>query len=397
VLAASGRAWRVGLADVLFLLFLVWVVSYLPRGDLSLTARVAGVRMLAIPLLLYFLGRFLPGAAAPRAVLLIGLATAVLVALWGWFEILAVDVHALAALQAASATAKGQAIPELASNLAGAFYTIFTSTFTGDVIWVRRMISTYLEALSLGHALILPLTFLFYVLVAARPPLLRPRWLVAALLVFIGLTQAMAISRGALLASIIAAGLITLTMRRARLPALALLGLVLVAALIVPTSRNFIISTLRMEDPSSIAHASALRSGWAVAVSQPLGFGLGHGGYVGIQFSGGGTEGTGESFYFAMISQVGVVGAFLFVAGTLRLLWGLWQVGRSTPNAWLRTAAIVTAAALAGYSFSAIFSEAAFGMLASGAVWLLAGLVVQAGYAERRARLARLTPPEGTP
>jgi apolipoprotein N-acyltransferase len=110
-----------------------------------------------------------------------------------------------------------------------------------------------------------------------------------------------------------------------------------------------------------------------------MGLGLGQGGYVRDYFSGGAAEGTGESFFFAMASQVGVIGVALFICALTAILMSLWRVWRKANSIWLKVSALVTLGALLGYSVSAIASEGAFGLLSSGSVWIMSGLVIQIG------------------
>jgi uncharacterized membrane protein YoaK (UPF0700 family) len=80
-----------------------------------------------------------------------------------------------------------------------------------------------------------------------------------------------------------------------------------------------------------------------------------------------------------MISQVGVIGSALFVLGLLAILFSLRRVWRKTDLVWLKASALVALGALLGYGVSAIESESAFGLLSSGAMWFMCGLVVQIG------------------
>ena len=383
LLLATGRVRRPGYTEIMFLLYLLWVVSYLPRGDFPWAARIVGLRALLLPLLLFFIGRFVPAPAGGlRTFLMVVLAVSVIVACVGWLEWLLVDAHAMAALQTANSLAKGQRLASPNPDLPGAFYSVFDVAGTPNPVWVRRMIGTYLEALSLGHALILPIIFLFYALTSGGRPLLRPRWLVAVLLILLVAAQLAAISRGAILASALGCGLVALAMPGTRWRALLVLAVAVLAVFLLPAARQFGGNTLAGQDPSGAAHVSQLSYGLQVALQHPLGFGLGQAGYANGQFALGEGEGAGESYYFSMTSQVGLIGLLLFGLGLLGVLYGLWRVARRSPSAWLSAAALVCAAALVGYSFSAIFSEAAFGLLPSGALWILAGLVLQLGLPE---------------
>jgi hypothetical protein len=393
LLVVAGKVRRWGSMEVWFALFVGWVLLHLPFGDLPLVAQVAGIRMLVIPILMYYLGRFLPvPSGGLRQFWGLLLLICVVVIVLGWGEYFSLSDDQLAQLQHASFQAKGQALPgaEMFGAAEGWFYTAVGSAFTGDTIWVRRMISTYLEPLALGHSLILPMVFLFYNLVEPRSALLRPRLAAGLLLIAVGLSQVMALSRGAIVGTFIGWGMIILVSRRLRWRSILVVAAVVVAALTVPSVRGFVLNTLNREDPSTISHVKQLELGLQLLVEKPLGLGLGQGGYVGQVYARGLAEGAAESFYFSTVSQVGAVGVALFGLGLLALLVNLRRCFRQAQSQWLKVSALVAFGALAGYSVSAIFSEAAFGMLASAAVWFLAGVVIQ--LRDRESRLGRPVP-----
>jgi hypothetical protein len=384
LLGGAFRRWRK--TELLLLCFVAWVFLYLPVGSLGLTARLAGARMLLWPLLMYLIGRSIP--IPPNGLRRMWNALVVVflvVALAGFFEVLFVPTAQLADLQAATYQAKGLEINATVAGLEGSFYSAIGSRFgAGDLIWFRRMVSTYLEPLALGHALVLPIVFLFYAFAGPRPALLRPRWLVGVLLGTLILAQILAASRGAILAVLIGIGIIIVSSRKARLRSIVVVGVVLAVALTFAPVRDFVLNTITLEDPSSGGHVRQLELGIQLVINQPMGLGLGQGGYVGNYLSEGAAQGTGESFFFAMASQVGVVGVALFVLGLLAILSSLWRVWRKTDSVWLKVSALVTLGALLGYSVSAIASESAFGLLSSGTAWFMSGLVVRIGNRQER-------------
>lgn len=388
-LIISGRTLRWSMVEFAFFFFVVWVIGHLPFGDLPLITQFAGIRMMVIPLLVYFLGRYIPVPDRGLVVFWMSLLFVfICTVIVGYIEYLFISDTQLSILQYAMLQAKGQTAVDfyLVNNFGGLFYTAFGSAFEGNLIWVRRMTATYLEPLAFGHALILPIIFLFYIIISPRPIPIRPRWLIAILLVAMSLAQLLAISRGALLASAIGIASVTITMgkiSRKRIITLAILTTIIL--LTIPPIRGYLWNTIRLEDPSSRGHLYQLQKGWELLLREPFGFGLGHGGYVGTQFGGGDAEGSGESFYFSMISQVGLLGLLIFAVGLILLILQMWKCSQSAyTSLWLRISTIVTMASLAGLSVSAIASEAAFGMLASAYVWFMAGVVVQLYHQQRR-------------
>jgi hypothetical protein len=394
LLVIGGRVHRWRSMEWLFVLFVGWVLLHLPFGDLPIVAQVAGIRMLVIPILMYGLGRLVPvPSGGLRQFWGLVLLICVVVIVFGWAEFLLLTDDHLAQLQLASFEAKGQDLPtaQMFGAAAGWFYTAVGSAFTGDTVWVRRMISTYLEPLALGHSLILSMVFLFYNLVEPRSALLRPRAVVVLLLIGVGLAQVLALSRGAIVGTFIGWGMIVLMSGRVRWRAMLVIAVLTSAALMVPSVRGFVINTLNREDPSTISHVKQLELGVKVLVEKPFGLGLGQGGYVGQVYAAGLAEGVAESFYFSTVSQVGVVGVILFGLGFLTLLLNLRRCFHQAQSQWLKASALIAFGALAGYGVSAVFSEAAFGMLASAAVWFLAGLVIQ--LRDQESRMERAAPP----
>jgi hypothetical protein len=80
-----------------------------------------------------------------------------------------------------------------------------------------------------------------------------------------------------------------------------------------------------------------------------------------------------------MASQVGVIGVALFVLVLTAISLSLRRVWHEADSLWLKASALVTFGALLGYSVSAIASEGAFGLLSSGTMWFMCGLVVSLG------------------
>jgi len=382
LMSGAFRRWRK--TEVLLLCFMAWVFLYLPIGALGLTARLAGMRMLLWPFLMYLLGRSI--RIPPNGLRWIWnmlIYVFLLVVLFGFIEELFVPPVQLASLQVATYLVKGQesVVSFGVDGLQGSFYSAIGSRFdVENLIWFRRMVSTYLEPLALGHALVLPIVFLFYAFAGPRPALLRPRWLIGILLSTFLLAQILAASRGAILATLIGIGIIIIvSSNKVRFRSIVVVGVALGISLVFAPVRAFVMNTISLEDPSSGGHISQLEKGVDMIINQPMGFGLGNGGYVGSYFTGGAAQGTGESFFFSIASQVGLIGVGLFIFALAAILLDLRRIWNKADTLWLKVSALVALGALLGYSVSAIASEAAFGLLASGAMWFMCGLVIQLG------------------
>jgi len=373
--------------DIIFLLYVVWCAVYLPVGGLPIMARVTGMRMLVLPVLVYFLGRFVPvprkGLAAVWGVLLI---VYVSIAVLGLTEYLLVPAAPMAQLQMAIQQTKGNldtSQETLIAELGGLFYSAFWAP-DGSIIWVRRMMSAYLEPLALGHALILPLLFLFSNLVAPRAALLRPRWVIAALLVLLFIAQVLSLSRGAILATVIGLGVIGLMWQRTRMRSILLILLIVAGAMVVPQVRGYIAATLSLNDPSAQGHLYYFQRGLESVTQHPMGEGLGQGGYVEYQYASNTAdfESKNEGFYFSVAGQVGIIGLALFAFGMLLLLLRVWKTLRKTRSRWLQLSALTVIGALMGHLVAAVPTDGAFGLLTSSALFFMAGMVVQLGLLE---------------
>ena len=196
----------------------------------------------------------------------------------------------------------------------------------------------------------------------------------------------MSLSRGAILATLIGFGTILIMTRRVRLRSVLFFATILIITKLVPFASRFVANTINLKDPSSFYHVQQLDLGWRFLFLHPWGLGLGHGGYVEGQYSSDMSEGLGESFYFSMVSQVGIIGLGLFILSLLTLFINLYQCYKRQQSELSKVTALVSLSALVGYSIAAIASESAFGMLASAAVWFMVGMVIQMG---ARVNLAR--------
>lgn len=381
---SAGRRWRA--ADWLVLCTMAWVAFYVPAGNLPLGVRIAGARMIVTPLIMYFIGRWVClQAGLWRSVWRYLVVAFSLVAVLGAVEHWVVTPERLASLQTAVLSAKGSVI----SDPSGLFWGLRGSAQDpGGLRLFRRMISTYMEPLVLGHAMVLPVVFLFALVSARQIPKAWGAWRTTGALLLVLGAQFFAFSRGAILASLAGIAIVILGERRTRLRLIASLAMSSTVMLSFGPVRESVSNTLHLEDPSSVGHVKALEAGLEVLASAPMGFGLGHGGYVGYLYSGGAAQGTGESFVFATTSQVGIVGGALFFLSLAAMLGRLFKAWRASPADLAGTTALAVMGSLVGYTISAVATESAYGLLSSGAAWALCGLVAGQPAARRAQRVS---------
>jgi hypothetical protein len=365
--------FRVGLADVLALVFAAVVVAYalVPQsalgGQAGHRAVALALRHDVVPVGAFFLGRSvllrrddlrrlawtLLGVAAFVAA--VGLVDVYAVSI-GWWRTngvidyfhrhLGYDYHGTGVR-----TEPGGAVYGLPEN--------FIYNVGGDKPFLRRLVSTFLSPLASGYLFVVAL------LVAAAA--LRRRWTVVALALIAAAGLLWTFSRSSLVA--LAAGLVVLAVVVRRPAWLAAAAAVIVLAIgwahlfpqLGPTgtftkvdiayqqrlgaggTNDF--SATSANEPSLHSHWASLKDGVRTMVRHPQGYGLGN---VGQTASRTGTPlKAGESNYTELGVEVGVLGAALWIAWSLAVLAGLARSARDDPWAAGMAAAFAAVLALA--------------------------------------------------
>jgi O-antigen ligase/polysaccharide polymerase Wzy-like membrane protein len=368
---ARALPFRPGPVDVLALAFGALVVLYalLPQewlgGEADAKTVLYGLRHDGACVAAYFLGRSL---VVPHVRSLI-LATAAAIAAAGLIEVYAFPIEWWRDANVADYFNK-----QLGFDFHGPARLPENFVFnTGDENnLLRRLVSTFLSPLGTAYMLVVALC-----LWAVRP---RTWWPLAAI-AYVGLL--FTFTRAALLA--LAGALVVLALaRRTWWPVTAAVVTFAVGAVwtqvypsIAPETHWFPADlayqreqarirgvppgeTVSLDEPSIRSHLSALRDGIETVAEHPQGFGLGNAGETALRR---GVElKAGESTYTELGVGTGLLGALVFIAWNLALLWGL-----------IRRGAAGTAAALAAVLALGVQTDVLGTPWLAFVVWILAG------------------------
>jgi hypothetical protein len=225
---------------------------------------------------------------------------------------------------------------------------------------------------------------LFMVAVAAALLFVaRSRWqkvaAAAFLLVMLG-TLALTGSRSALLAT----GIVLLAMTllaRAPLQMVAVGAAGVVVAIVVVVATKIDLSLLprllTLSDPSALGHASAGVRSLDLIQQQPLGGGLGTAGTIGQRFLGPMSI-TNENWFLQIGSEMGVIGAVLFIVISVVLIASAVRAYLGVKDDWLRVITLATAGSGLGFLVLGNFLHAWENTVLSIFIWLLAGIAIRA-------------------
>ena len=405
-LRARELPFRFGLVDALALAFAALVVVYaaIPQSALGGLADHHAVALAArhdlVPVAAYFLGRSLRLDACHLSRLawtLLG--TAAFVAGLGLVDVYAVPIGWWRTNGVVDyfykhlgyryhGTGENPSVAGLPEN--------FVYNVGGDKPFLRRLVSTFLSPLASSYLFVVALVGVAGLLRRHRRPALVLTAVVAAGLLW-------TFSRSALLA--LAVGLVVLAALRRR-PVWAGVGVAVVAAAvawahvfphIAPTgnwtkadlvyqhqlaakaSSGVSNAAASVNESSLREHWQSLRDGIATIVHHPQGFGLGN---VGQTASRTGTPlKAGESNYTELGVELGLLGALLWTAWALALLWALVRAARD--SRWAAT----VAAAFAAILVLAIQTDVIGDPWVAYCVWILAGTfaLIGTGHKERLA------------
>jgi hypothetical protein len=112
-------------------------------------------------------------------------------------------------------------------------------------------------------------------------------------------------------------------------------------------------------------------------LAHPVGFGVGSAGYVGAGFAAQGEAVVGESIYLSLASELGWLGAALWIAwtGIAALRLGRYALARSSrDDRWVLCTGL--AVATVGYAIASVTTEVWRGLQAAGLYWWLLGTAV---------------------
>lgn len=369
------RAPRVHLLDLGVVFFLVYAALYLAYpssvAGLTLFSKVMGLRADAFFLLAYFIGRGMPLTGRQVRTLLIVFGAIVAV-------VAAVGVAQFLAPSQTNAIFEALSYSDFKEQVgdADAQYLVRQNEVMGALI--PRAPSVFLSDLGLAFYSLLAVPLMAALYFLSRRPAHR---LVANLLLLAALSAAvLSVTRSAILALVPALALLALVSGRPL--ASVLLGVEAVAVGLPLAARlnltpELVRGIFSPNESSAQGHVSALELSIEVLRREPFGRGLGTAGQIGQRFL---TQGaiTNESWYFQIATEIGAIGALLFLA--LLLGFGIvafrqyWRV----TDYWLRALCLAMGGATIGYGLVSITLHAWENLTVSIIFWFFAGLVVRA-------------------
>lgn len=220
---------------------------------------------------------------------------------------------------------------------------------------------------------------------------------VAAALLFVSRTGRQLIACGALLlvmlatlaltgsrSGLLAAGVTLVAMTvLARVPlklvAVAAAGVVACLVVVVAASIDVtrLAGLLTISDPSSLGHQAAAVRSLDLIQEQPLGGGLGTAGTIGQRYLG--SLGiTNENWFLQIGSEMGVLGAVLFVVISVSVLAASVRGYLGVSDVWLRVITLSTAGSALGFLILGNFLHAWENTVLSIFIWLVAGIAMRA-------------------
>jgi hypothetical protein len=359
--------------DWLMLAYFLWTMLYffLPASFFPLagqdTAKWLSLRTAAVPMGLYFIGRFLPFnmKGLESAVRLI-IICAFCVCAFGLVERLFIpDSFWLNSNISYFMSLKGH---QLTEGLPANFYGIYGSS-------IRRLVSTYVDSLAFGFSNILVIPLALYFLYTRNSRVFKSMGFGFLVILVIGTAQVLNITRAAIAANFIEIALLFYCLKARRGPLVIFFILICTAILFSPLFWRVYGHSMNFADASSVAHMRSLDTGFNSILAHPAGYGLGYGGYVGRAIQ---TELASESLYFTIAVERGIVGMLLFIgAVTALLVFCATRLKYLSDEPFLKGLAYVIIMATIGYAFASLTTEHWQAFVSSGVYWIMAGLVVQ--------------------
>lgn len=351
------------------LAYIVYLVIPLALSSADPVHRLGGFRSLALLPALYLLGRWmrLPDEQW-RTYYRFLIGAAVVVAAFGLLEayVLPSDFWLRIGHEEYYLMKRGRPIQ-------GALYTNMRFWLPGVTTPIRRVASITGDPLISSYVLAFAVSLLSAFVLTRRRVNLR----LVAPFALVSVALVLTLSRGAVLTVILAAGLqVAARYRARRLVLLTLLGYAAAIALV------FAAGTSLLNVTYGKGHIVQLTQGIERGLHAPLGLGLGTSGSVasGLVKAQGGSadfEGGGDSYTGSTATQAGIVGVVLQVGSLLAIATTAFAEGaaerrRAAASAFVR---VGLGTYLAALLMTSTVNESGVGFIASGAVFVLAGLL----------------------
>jgi len=367
--------------DYSIFIYLLWITLYLllPNSMFpvvtKMSARFMGYRAVAVPVVLYFIGRFIPFSEKEMvsSIKLI-VFTAFCVGFFGIVERIFLPnsfwIKAnISHLQILKGLHPYKALPINFFGIYGGHY-------------IRRAVSTYCDPLSFGFANIFVIPLIIYFVIIDKTKMFKSVSRKLGIVAVVSFSQILTITRASILANLFSFGVFSLYLRKIRRKILQVITLIALAFLLTPLIQTIYHQTVNITDPSSLGHLRALKIGLENIIVYPLGYGFGTGGYVGRIF---GTGLAGESLYFSIMVECGIIGIGLFVLSIMFLvIYCSKNKKYLRNNAVLKGLVYIIIASTLGYALASLTTEHWQAFVSSGIYWIYAGIVVQGIYKNKK-------------
>lgn len=375
-----GLRWFDFVAAAYVALVLVYAfVPMLAGSGLPLEAVAASIRAFVLPVELYALGRLVKvaGVSIERVVSLFVFVSAIAAVAMLLQYALTSPSFWVETIDLVGFVREVQGLPgavDLWSISALGHFGV------GEIATFARAVGPFAHPVGTAHYFLLPLILTAAIGVTSvnrRPGWARRPAVVIALVVLFALAVITPISRGAWIATAVAAVVVgVLSGRLLRV----ILGLAIATAFValVPPFNYSILSLLNLSDSSALGHLDAIQRGVGVIAENPLGLGAGHGDHLGEALSGapGGvaneSAGVGESMYLAILATAGPLGLVAL------LVWLAAIVARLLPTPPLRPTwyQVGLLGGFLGLLVSSTIASPLMRFTTSAGLWLLIGMAV---------------------
>lgn len=373
--------YRIRTLDYLMLAFIGLHALYvfLPSEYNSLSNIIYGIRNNCIFIIAYFVGRIIRIESSQALFLtniLIGVSVIGSIIAITEIFLLPPNILELLGFTRYAKEFIGMQLPTETrfNNLPVQFYSEFN--ISGQWIMLRRAGTIYLN----------PVIFSFVQLIAI--PIMASLWLsryrtnakafsiiVATVAIVLGITRSALL--GLFIAGVTLAlpTLIQIKISRGFLKIFITSFTIVLAISLFFRLDQLLLNTIQLQDSSSIGHYRAFFENIALTVNQPWGYGIGVVGTAAHRSSTGVTGG-GESWYFQMVLQMGILGGLLSVLIIWYMLRELWKAYQQLEGP-LKAVALGLFASGVGFAVASNFLHTWDYLQVAIPYWMLAGVVLQ--------------------
>ena len=375
ILSGRIRNKRLRLVDYVIFAYFLWTTIYLfiPNSLFPVSTGIMGrsmsYRAAVVPGVLYFIGRFIPfNRNKLMFSIRIIIFVAVCVSIFGIIERFFIpDSFWINAQISYFSMLKGNPI---LSALPDNFFGIYGGQY------LRRAVSTYCDPLIFGFVNIFVVPLTLYFIITKKTGILQNLLKRFGVFSFIIFAQLLTLTRAAILGNLLSMGTFILYIKMSRIKMIFIFLTILMILLWNPISQRISHQTMNLSDPSSKSHISALNTGLNNVIAHPFGYGLGQGGYVGSVF---GLGLAGESLYFTIAVERGIIGIFLFTLSIIILIVFCFKNLKYVKDDLFLLGLVYTIiAATAGYALASLTTEHWQAFVSAGIYWLYTGITVQA-------------------